>query len=95
MEYLVQLFLFKGDGPPVEQGVLIASHLPSSIDEWLAEKGLPKLYMWKFAAQSGSNAPNRRGVLNTVHYDLPGRLEKLVFDTHALKPVDPFKERLL
>jgi hypothetical protein len=66
------------------------------VNRGLDENHLPWLYPWKWGAQSGSNAPSRRGVLNTVHYDLPKNPGvTLILDVYKLVPVDPVKERIL
>jgi hypothetical protein len=82
-----------------------AGELLGDLDVWLRANDCPSLSHWTFGAQSGSNAPASRGVLNTVHYDLIQRgdnksrgsevVKSLLITTYALRPIDPIQERIL
>jgi hypothetical protein len=96
VHYFAQIFYLVRGRLELQGSFLCSSRLEHDADAWLDEQGLPRLYKWKLGAQTGSNAPGRRGVLNTAQYDLPGDSTKLLaIDVYELKPIDPFKADLL
>jgi hypothetical protein len=110
MNYLVELHLLdtaRSTRSRSERGQILAfsaDEIQNDLNAWLKTNNCPTLPHWDFGAQSGSNTPASRGVLNTVHYDLVNRGSKpgdnkvvktLLVTVYALRPIDPIKERVL
>ena len=110
MNYLADLYLVdttrsvRSDSKRGQSLAFSAGDLQADIDAWLRANKCPALYQWAFRAQSGSNTPAARGVLNTAHYDLIKRgnesrgdevVKTLLITVFAMRPIDPIQEQLL
>lgn len=73
------------------QGDLITSTPEKDINEWLLKNHLRNLSQWEFKALTGSNAPQDRGAMNTLHFDPAHKnpLEgTLIISVYEIVPVE-------
>ena len=86
----IQLALLEPRIELLDRSFIATSAPELTINEWLAERNLPRLSSWYYDGQSGSNAPRSKGVLHIGYLKTKGRPEKLVITSYKLVPVDPF-----